>query len=140
MRKDIEYESLKETVDEANEIISELEEENRKLNDKIIDLSADLWLYENENERLDKDIEKYWELEQELGCPLEVIFKALKDGIVLENGKLYRCSLSFHKQTKYTDDEYILICYENGESVVGVSVKQHKLAWWLKGEKNEKEN
>ena len=77
-------------------------------------------------------------LEEELGCPLEVVFKGLKEGIVLENGKLYHCSLSFHKRQKYSNEDYILICYENGESVIGVSVKQYKKTWFLKGEKNER--
>lgn len=87
-------------------------------------------------QNLDK-LGKLEDLEQELGCPLEVVFKGLKEGIVLENGKLYHCSLSFHKRQKYSNEDYILICYENGESVVGVSVKQYKKSWWLKGEKNE---
>ena len=132
--KDIEYEALKEEVYEANEIISELKEENRKLNDKIIDLSADLGFFQNENIRLTEDIEKYWQLEQELRCPLEVIFKALKDGIVLINDILYKCKLSF------IEKEWILVCYINATAVTGVSVKQHKLTWWLKGDKDEKED
>lgn len=111
--------------------IEDLEKNNQEL---CIDLGA----YQNENENLVKDIEKYWKLEEELGCPMEVVFKGLKEGIVLENGKLYHCSLSFHKRQKYSNEDYILICYENGESVVGVSVKQYKKTWWLKGEKNER--
>ena len=116
-----------------NRLVKKIEDLEKKNQELCIDLCA----YQNENENLVKDIEKYWEIEQELGCPLKVVFKALKDGIILENGKLYHCSLSFHKRQKYSNEDYILICYENGESVVGVNVKHYKKTWWLKGEKNE---
>ena len=109
--------------------------ENNKTNYKVRKKREQDW-----NDALQNAINKLGkleDLEEELGCPLEVVFKVLKDGIILENEKLYNCSLSFHKQQKYSNEDYILICYENGESVVGVSVKQYKKTWWLEGEKNE---
>ena len=104
-----------------------------------IDLYPEMMGYEHQQAEMDciNKLDELEDLEEELGCPFEVVIKALKDGIVLENGKLYHCSLSFHKQQKYSNEDYILICYENGESVVGVGVKQYKKTWWLKGEKNE---
>lgn len=128
-KHNIEYESLKETVDEANEIISELNEENEKLNEKIIDLSADLGFFQNENIRLTEEIEEYWQLEEELRCPLEVVFKALKDGIVIKhNSYVRRIELAIY------NGEYAFysVAYSNT-----FYLKDYQKTWWLKGEKDE---
>lgn len=58
MRKDIEYESLKETVDEANEIISELKEENEDLQERIKYLEESIKLKKEEIKMYKEFIEK----------------------------------------------------------------------------------
>lgn len=108
--------------------IEELEKENQEI---YIDLGA----YQNENENLVKDIEKYWELEKELGCPLEVVIKALKEGIITN--------------PKYNDEtELMTLEYDDGLNKYGFVnlldkypisyyLKDYKKTWWLKGEKDE---
>lgn len=64
-----------ESVEELELIIKD----HKRLYNKEIELSADLGMYQNENERLTKDIEKYWELEQQLGINLEDLFKEFID-------------------------------------------------------------
>lgn len=74
------------------------------------------------------------DIEEELGCPLVVVFEALKEGIVLNNKKLYSCKLSSHKKYGWG-----FICYTNNEAQVGVSVKQYKKTWWLPSDKEWKD-
>ena len=132
-KHNIEYESLKETVDEANEIISELNEENRKLNDKIIDLSADLGMYQNENESLTKDIEKYWQFENQIKLPLNVFSKVLEDfGIVDEEGM--GCQIT---GIGIDGDRSLYWIAVNGDQY---DFKDYQKTWWLKGDKDVKEN
>lgn len=75
---------------ENEEYIKILLKENKRLNDENIELSADLGFFQNENLSLTKDIEKYWSIEKELGCPLEeAIRKAQKyDKLIEKNREL----------------------------------------------------
>ena len=77
---------------------------------------------------------KLEDIEEELRCPLDVVFKALKEGIVLNNGILYKCKLS------YIEKELIFVCYANITDTTGVNVKDYQKTWWLKGENDEKED
>ncbi|MBR6515873.1 MAG: hypothetical protein IKT40_03340 [Bacilli bacterium] len=129
--------------------IEDLEKKNQEL---CIDLGA----YQNENENLVKDIEKYWKLEEELGCPLEVVFKALEEGIVInekgyvnsaydnkefnaEKDSHYNClTLSKVGNNYYFED----IKHPYGDPECGdigccVRLSKYQKNWWLKGEKNE---
>lgn len=78
-------------------------------------------------------LKMYEDLEEELDCPLEVVIKALKEGIVLNNDILYKCKLSYIRK------ELIFVCYINTTAVTGVSVKDYNKTWWLEGEKDVKE-
>lgn len=73
---------------------------------------------------------KLEDLEEELGCPLEVLFKVLKDGIADKRfGVNYdECKLEFKKYYGY-----ILVC-EDDEYLV----KDYRKTWWLRGDKNVK--
>lgn len=112
--------------------IEDLEKKNQEL---CIDLGA----YQNENENLVKDIEKYWKLEQELGCPLEVVFKALKDGIIYEEESEKRelmpnlMFLRFDNYDEEVEEDYFLMEYD----LPIVKLKDYQKTWWLKGEKDE---
>lgn len=76
----------------------------------------------------------YNKLSEELGCPLEVVFRALNEGVyvnveylpdVIERPRLY-----------YSDD-FKCYCFEllYGEYVIKLS--DYQKTWWLKGEKDE---
>lgn len=103
--------------------IEDLEKKNQEL---CIDLNA----YQNENENLVKDIEKYWKLEQELGCPLEVVFKALKDGKIYFEDGTYSTDFVLQKTPAWAFAIYDNII-NNKEIVI---IKDYQKTWWLKGE------
>lgn len=123
-------ESLKESVDEKNEIISELKEANKKLNNKIIDLSAELGMFQNENLSLTKDIEKYWSIEQQLNLSLEVFSKVLLDWGI--NDKKGGCQIT---GIAINGDGALSWIVVNGDIY---DFKDYKKTWWLKGEKMTK--
>ena len=92
---------------------------------------------------------KLEDIEDELGCPLEVVFKALKNGQViykhivgLENPKTY---LATHKISGlvYNGKNYGLWLYDRGfGDEFYVYTKDYKNTWWLKEDltKEELEN
>lgn len=75
---------------------------------------------------------KLEDIEESLGCPLDVVFKALKEGIYIENefGKMvnFKCRLTYKNEEIgwYFNiiDGYVLI-------------KDHKKTWWLSETKEE---
>lgn len=77
------------------------------------------------------------DLEEQLGCPLEVVFKALKNGIIIKDmfdigigNKFYGVRLD----TQNYDCEYVLRTYKG---TISVGVKDYKKTWWLKEDKSE---
>lgn len=83
-------------------------------------------------------------IEQDLGCSLEVVFKALKDGQVItkhivgsENPKVI---LLPHKIAEILFDvkNYSLWAYENGcDDGFYLNTKDYKKTWWLKEDRRE---
>lgn len=118
-----------ESVEELELIIID----HKRLYNKEIELSADLGMYQNENEHLIKDIEKYWELEQQLGCPLDVVIKALLDGGIIDNYEL-GCQLNGVVLDGSGD---IYLSAVNGDLS---NVKDYQKTWWLASDKKEKPN
>lgn len=99
----------------------------RDLEKKNQELYIDLGAYQNENENLVKDIEKYWKLEEELGCSLEVIIEATTNGIIDFEGKEHTVVFG----------GYYLFVTENDKLICGFSLKNYRKTWWLKGERDE---
>lgn len=78
------------------------------------------------------------DLEEELGCPLEVVFKALKEGVKV-NMKFLDTDITddiLRPRLYYSDD---FQCYGLPIQSWGyfVKLKDYQKTWWLKGEKNE---
>ena len=80
------------------------------------------------------------DLEEELGCPLEVVFKALKKGIIPHN-KSHRLvdlsssskgwCLTCEEPASFGDWD----CEEYRKPTEYYYLKDYKKTWWLKGEK-----
>ena len=102
---------------------------------------------DRENIALTK-LKHYEDLEEELGCPLDVVFKAIEDGIIIigdlkENGDM---TLWLDKKPlialigeKHDFEEPRLIKYddwcfscESGSYSGCVALKDYKKTWWLK--------
>lgn len=104
----------------------------------------------NEFDNICNELIEYKNLEEQLGCPLEVVFKVLKDRQVifkhivgLENPKI---TLKAHKIAGLSFDgkNYGLWLYDNGygDDEFYVYTKDYKNTWWLKEDltKEELEN
>ena len=72
---------------------------------------------------------KLEDLEEEIGCPLEVLFKALINGIYAYNGNHYVVFLKFY----YVSEKFRL------KDVNGLlyPLDEYKNTWWLKEDKSE---
>lgn len=101
----------------------------------------------------------YDELTNELGCPLDVVFKAIKDGIVIKAHKdqhdSYDITLWLNtkqliavkdiKQLYFEEPrliKYDVWCFScsSGSYSGCVSLKDYKKTWWLSSDLEEKEN
>lgn len=87
----------------------------------------------NEEERLIK-LGKLEDIEEELGCPLEVVFKALKEGIYCVDYdnqiiRKFQAPLCFNSTSKQF--------YWSGNNIGYPDLKDYQKTWWLKGEKYE---
>ena len=95
----------------------------------------------NEFDSICDELIAYKQLEEKIGCPLEVLFKALKNGIYKYmwfdvNNPVFR-----HFEELETDGEYLFFEYlkhdtygqdENGD----VYLKDYKKTWWLRKDKS----
>lgn len=100
-------------------------------------LNADVKVIEKDLDSL----EKYKSIEQELGCPIEVIFKAVKNGIysewiIKDSDGLYKHQmLKSNKQSLYLEGIICFYAKDNDERVL--LFKDYKKTWWLKEDKSE---
>lgn len=76
----------------------------------------------------------YDRLSNELGCPLEVVFKALKNGIFIKRKCFDKVKFIF---VPVVLDDYGLGEISNGEIMDYFYLKDYKKTWWLKEDKSE---
>jgi len=100
----------------------------------------DLWV--------DKAIQKLGkleDLEEQLGCPLEVLVKAIKNGIwfINEDDKLEYIDEALCFNTKLNTDKLVFDNYgyycKNIEKLKGnqIYLEDYKKTWWLKEDRSE---
>lgn len=78
-------------------------------------------------------LEKIENIEEEIGCPLNIVFKALKEEkIYFENGT-YSTDFVLQRTPAWAFAIYDNLI-NNKEIVI---IKDYGKTWWLKGEKNE---
>jgi len=76
----------------------------------------------------------YNNLTKKLGCPLGVVFKALKDGIFCENERGYAINLRVHLQFVEANAKYNLLDF-NYDFIL--PLEDYKKTWWLKEDRSE---
>ena len=83
---------------------------------------------------------KLEDLEDELGCPLEVVFKALESFYCPElekNKKLYSYYVyGFDDCELFVYLSYSKYDYDNDEEIK-IPIKDYGVNWWLKGDRSE---
>lgn len=106
--------------------------------------------YEINLDMIDKDIEdcrtklgKCEDLEEEIGCPVKVIYKALTDGVYTEvdtYGKDAGNGLRYFKEIYISINGIELLhnsMFKGIESIGIRQLKDYKKTWWLKPDKSE---
>lgn len=74
----------------------------------------------------------YEDLEEQLGCPLEVMFKALKKGIFTKDLPSEKI-VKWYGRLSNVETEW----YLSDDNKVCVNIKGYKKTWWLKEDKSE---
>ena len=74
------------------------------------------------------------DVEEELGCPLEVVFKALKNGIWYEDVANRMHCIGVSLDANNYESDFVLNAYTNENAVM---VRDYKKTWWLKKDKSE---
>ncbi len=85
-------------------------------------------------EELYVKLNKYEQLEEELGCPLEILISALKRGIYVDNlnGIPERLIVDLNNFLSFTVWNKKTYCKEGY-----VELKDYKKTWWLEEDKSE---
>ncbi len=112
--------------------------ENKELNEEK-QRYKDMWFTTNNS------LAKYRKLEEQLGCPLEVLVKAIKNGIwfINEDDKLEYIDEALCFNTKLNTDKLVFDNYgyycKNIEKLKGnqIYLEDYKKTWWLKEDKSE---
>ena len=96
----------------------------------VMQLESTIENYKRDNKILKEELFKYRALEEQLGCPLEVVFKALKQNYAYFKfiGKVEFIVIDS------TGNE--LLIHSNKENV-GEYLHNYKKTWWLKSDKTE---
>ena len=74
---------------------------------------------------------KIEDLEEEIGCPLDVVFKALKDGIYTKDLPREELSKQFVRLSNVETEWYLI------NMIMCVNLKDYKNTWWLREDKSE---
>ena len=79
-----------------------------------------------------KQLIKYKQLEEEIGCPLDVVFKALSNGIYYGDNANWMMwvAVDLHLNLK---GEYVLYFSEEEKFLT----KDYKKTWWLREDRSE---
>ena len=75
---------------------------------------------------------KLEDLEEQLGCPLNVVFKALANGIYVENVPKEELIIQFYLRLTNLGNEWYL-----SNNTMCVNLKDYKTLFWLRGDKSE---
>ena len=93
----------------------------------------------NKFEEICDELIKYKQLQDELGCPLEVIFKALKEGIYFNFNRT--CKEEFIEpidlSLRYSLGGFYCFYFEQWNDGYEVDLRYYGKTWWLKGDRRE---
>ena len=80
---------------------------------------------------VDNKLGKLEDLEEQLGCPLEVVFKALKEGIIIDRElPKYKVIIGF-------EENELCLYIEQKFPKWKYKLKDYKKTWWLREDKSE---
>lgn len=82
----------------------------------------------SENLKIIQKLKVLEDLEEEIGCPIEVLFRALKDGVYIKKDK---------QQRNFYCLGYNMKIYTQNFDDTPLKTKDYKKTWWLKADKSE---
>lgn len=85
-----------------------------------------------------EELDYYKDLEEQIGCPLNVLFKALRDGLYDEYGNLYKGDefyLNYNWLLSKPNDKYLSFNVIN--TYFEFKLTDYKKTWWLRKDKSE---
>ena len=93
-------------------------------------------------QELEKENAEYKQLEEEIGCPLEVFLKALGKGFYCPKnlgGKEFVLSSNNYQTQKFKNinDEWTISLIDSNVVVASIHLKDYKKTWWLRKDKSE---
>ena len=83
---------------------------------------------------------KLEDIEVKIGCPLDVVFKAIEDGIWFKSDDFITKNLEKDLATRprlYYSDDFKCYRFEIGFGLHYVALKDYGKTWWLKGDRKE---
>ena len=98
---------------------------------------------EDKIKKLTDKVGKYEDLEEQIGCPLMVLVRALKDGVYTKNdiyGKDVGNGLKYFEEIYISTNGIELLhnsMFKGIESIGTIQIKDYKKTWWLKEDKSE---
>ena len=95
-------------------------------------LEATIQNLRKDNLILKEQNSKYRELEEQLGCPLDVVVKALQTGVYYED--VANCMKYMVVDLHFNLEGDFVLYFEDGEYLL---VRNYKKTWWLKKDKSE---
>ena len=106
--------------------------------DYVMQLEATIQNLRRDNALLKELNAKYKDLEDQLGCPLDVVFKALKEGIYTKESELDKeLELYDVRGIGSRGLEVISKICSYGECDFTCYYTDYKKTWWLKEDKSE---
>ena len=101
----------------------------------VMQLESTIENYKRDNKILKEELFKYRELEKQLGCPLEVLFKAFKNGNIWVNKNEQIVNICDFYLDCNGCGYWFLSIGKGYYDIVGL--KDYKKTWWLKKDKSE---
>ena len=94
----------------------------------------DYWEVRNAYAKVEQALLKAEKLEEQLGCSLEVVFKALTYGVWYEDVANRMHCIGVSLDANNYESDFVLNAYTNENAVM---VRDYKKTWWLKEDKSE---
>ena len=120
-----------ETGINLEDLFKELIDIKNDLGEVDSDINPDYMAYEVSNGIT------YGKLSKELGCDLDVVFKALKDGIFFKNKDFSDLDFALRSRLYYSDD-FKCFRFECGYGSHYEYLSNYQKTWWLASDKKEK--
>lgn len=104
----------------------------------MMQLESTIENYKRDNKILKEELFKYRASEENLGCSLEVLDKAFKNGIYNGVPEHIRAVGLDYINDFYRNSFYALTCFNNkGKQTGCYPTREYKKTWWLKPDKTE---